>query len=39
LDAAVRPEPVVRDSAGSAAPSAGGTPGPLPVGDEQMELF
>ena len=39
LDAAVPPEPVVRDSAGPAAPSAGGTPAPSPVEDEQMELF
>jgi hypothetical protein len=38
LDAAARPEPVVRDPAGPAAPSAGGT-APSPVGDEQMELF
>jgi hypothetical protein len=39
LNAAVRPE-VVRDSAGPAAPSEGGTPAPpSPVGDEQMELF
>jgi hypothetical protein len=29
----------VRDPAGPAAPSAGGTPAPSPVGDEQMELF
>jgi hypothetical protein len=39
LDAAVRPEPVMRDTAGPGAPSSGGTAAGLPVGDEQMELF